>query len=102
MKIKCPLCKDNYVYVKDIDGLEDHFYDEHGWEGGLTPEYAHLVFKIHETIAKLEKEPYHPLDVKQLEGKHWLKPEDMPKICFVCVGHQETIIELKSLLEDDK
>ena len=67
-----------------------------------TNAYHSLIEKIHEKITKLEKEPYHPMDIKQVKGKHFLKPEDIPEICFLCIGHQETIIELKSLLEDEK
>ena len=54
MKIKCPLCKKEYDF-KDYGELDDnHLYAYHGWEGGLTPEYARLIFKIYEKIEELD------------------------------------------------
>jgi len=100
MKIKCPFEPFENAPDYTEDELSWHLQEDHEVRGVISDYICRLLFKIHEKIEKLEKEPYHPVDITQVEGKHFLKAEDMPEICFICVGHQQSIIELKSLLEN--
>ena len=77
LKIKCPFC-DEVVNTKHMS-LYDHWCDVHDADE-ICIAHSNLIFKIHETIERLEnpKDPY--------DGR---------------LGDNDKIIILKSLLEDE-